>query len=76
LTAQRLKELNLIDSIVPEPIGGAHRNYEGMMQSMNKALKHALSEVGDLAEKDLLDRRHKRFMSYGQFKEVKAKETN
>jgi acetyl-CoA carboxylase alpha subunit len=47
-----------------------------MMQSMNKALKHALSEVGDLAEKDLLDRRHKRFMSYGQFKEVKAKETN
>ena len=76
LTAQRLKELNLIDSIVPEPIGGAHRNYEGMMQSMNKVLKHALSEVGDLAEKDLLDRRHKRFMSYGQFKEVKAKETN
>jgi acetyl-CoA carboxylase carboxyl transferase subunit alpha len=76
LTAQRLKELKLIDSIVPEPIGGAHRHYEGVMLSMNKALKHALSEVGDLSEKDLLERRHKRFMSYGQFKEVKAKETN
>jgi acetyl-CoA carboxylase carboxyl transferase subunit alpha len=76
LTAQRLKELKLIDSIVPEPIGGAHRHYEGMMLSMNKALKHALSEVGDLSEKDLLERRHKRFMSYGQFKEVKVKEAN
>jgi acetyl-CoA carboxylase carboxyl transferase subunit alpha len=76
LTAQRLKELKLIDSIVPEPIGGAHRHYDGMMLSMNKALKHALFEVGDLSEKDLLERRHKRFMSYGQFKEVKAKETN
>ncbi len=76
LTAQRLKELKLIDSIVPEPIGGAHRHYDGMMLSMNKALKHALFEVGDLFEKDLLERRHKRFMSYGQFKEVKAKEAS
>jgi acetyl-CoA carboxylase alpha subunit len=47
-----------------------------MMLSMNKALKHALFEVGDLSEKDLLERRHKRFMSYGQFKEVKVKEAN
>jgi acetyl-CoA carboxylase alpha subunit len=43
---------------------------------MNKALKHALSELEDLSEKDLLERRHKRFMSYGQFKEVKAKEAS
>lgn len=76
LTAQRLKDLQLIDTIVPEPVGAAHRDYEAMMANMNKALARALSEVEDLSEKELLERRHQRFMSYGQFKEVKAKETN
>lgn len=76
LTAQRLKDLQLIDTIVPEPVGAAHRDYEAMMANMNKALARALSEVEDLSEKELLDRRHQRFMSYGQFKEVKAKDAN
>jgi acetyl-CoA carboxylase carboxyl transferase subunit alpha len=76
LTAQRLKDLKLIDVIVAEPIGAAHRNYEAMMVNMSKALKNALAEVEDLNEKDLLERRHKRLMSYGQFKEVKAKEAS
>ncbi|BEI37074.1 acetyl-CoA carboxylase carboxyltransferase subunit alpha [Polynucleobacter sp. HIN7] len=74
LTAQRLKDLQLIDTIVPEPVGAAHRDYEAMMANMNKALARALSEVEDLSEKELLERRHQRFMSYGQFKEVKAKD--
>ena len=47
-----------------------------MMANMSKALKNALAEVEDLNEKDLLERRHKRLMSYGQFKEVKAKEAS
>ena len=76
LTAQRLKDLQLIDTIVPEPVGAAHRDYEAMMANMNKALARALSEVEDLSEKELLERRHQRFMSYGQFKEVKAKDAN
>ena len=76
LTAQRLKDLQLIDTIVPEPVGAAHRDYEAMMVNMNKALARALSEVEDLSEKELLERRHQRFMSYGQFKEVKAKDAN
>jgi acetyl-CoA carboxylase carboxyl transferase subunit alpha len=74
LTAQRLRELKLIDTIVPEPVGAAHRDYETMMANMNKALARALSEVENLSEKELLERRHQRFMSYGQFKEVKAKD--
>ncbi|BEI35255.1 MULTISPECIES: acetyl-CoA carboxylase carboxyltransferase subunit alpha [unclassified Polynucleobacter] len=74
LTAQRLKDLQLIDTIVPEPVGAAHRDYEAMMANMNKALARALSEVEGLSEKELLERRHQRFMSYGQFKEVKAKD--
>jgi acetyl-CoA carboxylase carboxyl transferase subunit alpha len=76
LTAQRLKDLQLIDTIVPEPVGAAHRDYEAMMANMNKALARALSEVEDLSEKELLERRHQRFMSYGQFKEVKAKDAS
>ena len=76
LTAQRLKDLQLIDTIVPEPVGAAHRDYEAMMANMNKALVRALSEVEDLTEKELLERRHLRFMSYGQFKEVKAKDAS
>ena len=76
LTAQRLKDLQLIDTIVSEPVGAAHRDYEAMMANMNKALARALSEVEDLSEKELLERRHQRFMSYGQFKEVKAKEAS
>jgi len=76
LTAQRLKDLQLIDTIVPEPVGAAHRDYEAMMANMNKALARALSEVEDLSEKELLERRHLRFMSYGQFKEVKAKDAS
>ena len=76
LTAQRLKDLQLIDTIVPEPVGAAHRDYEAMMANMNKSLARALSEVEDLSEKELLERRHQRFMSYGQFKEVKAKDAS
>ncbi len=76
LTAQRLKDLKLIDTIVPEPVGAAHRDYEAMMANMNKALARALSEVEDLSEKELLERRHQRLMSYGQFKEVKAKDAS
>ena len=76
LTAQRLKDLQLIDTVVPEPVGAAHRDYEAMMANMNKALARALSEVEDLSEKELLERRHQRFMSYGQFKEVKAKDAS
>jgi acetyl-CoA carboxylase carboxyl transferase subunit alpha len=76
LTAQRLKDLQLIDTIVPEPVGAAHRDYEAMMANMNKALARALSEVEDLSEKELLERRHLRFMNYGQFKEVKAKDAS
>ena len=76
LTAQRLKDLKLIDTIVSEPVGAAHRDYEAMMANMNKALARALSEVEDLSEKELLERRHQRLMSYGQFKEVKAKDAS
>ena len=73
LTAQRLKALGLIDKIVAEPIGGAHRDYDNMMSNMRKALAESLKTFDGMKADALLDRRHERLMSYGKFKEITAK---
>jgi len=73
LTAQRLKTLGLIDKIVAEPIGGAHRDYDTMMGNMRKALAESLKTFDGMKVDALLERRHERLMSYGKFKEIPAK---
>jgi acetyl-CoA carboxylase carboxyl transferase subunit alpha len=73
LTAQRLKGLGLIDKIVPEPTGGAHRDYPSMMDSMRKALTESLKVFQSMDVDALLERRHERLMSYGKFKETNPK---
>jgi len=73
LTAQRLKALGLIDKIVAEPIGGAHRDYDNMMSNMRKALADSLKTFDGMKVDALLERRHERLMSYGKFKEITAK---
>ena len=65
LTAERLKELGLIDNIVTEPLGGAHRNYTEMAQSLKKRLLTDLEDLEILDAENLLDRRYQRLMSYG-----------
>ena len=75
LTAQRLKTLGLIDRIVSEPVGGAHRDYENMMMAMRKALSESLKIFESMGKKELLERRHERLMSYGKFKEAELKAT-
>ena len=75
LTAQRLKNLGLIDRIVSEPVGGAHRDYENMMTAMRKALSESLKTFESMGKKELLERRHERLMSYGKFKEAEFKAT-
>ena len=75
LTAQRLKTLGLIDRIVNEPVGGAHRDYENMMTAMRKALSESLKIFESMGKKELLERRHERLMSYGKFKEAELKAT-
>ena len=65
LTASRLKELNLIDSIVQEPLGGAHRNYAKMAENLKLRLKEDLAELDGLSKEELLNRRYERLMSYG-----------
>lgn len=72
ITADRLKEMELIDGILNEPIGGAHRDYPAIMQSVKSALQDSLRKLQDLSQEALLDRRYHRLMGYGKFKEVKA----
>ena len=65
LTAPRLKELELIDNIVPEPLGGAHRNYAEMAQNLKQRILDDLADLDILDQDALLERRYQRLMSYG-----------
>jgi acetyl-CoA carboxylase carboxyl transferase subunit alpha len=72
ITATRLKSLGLIDKVVSEPVGGAHRDYRAMSQSLKRALQDALRQVADLAPAELVARRIERLMGHGRFKEQNA----
>ncbi len=73
ITAARLKALGLVDKIVNEPLGGAHRDYDGMMQNLKKALQDSWRQLKDVAPDELLERRFDRLVGYGRFKEVEQK---
>jgi len=70
ITASRLKTLGLIDKIVPEPLGGAHRDPQATAQSLRKALAEAVKQLRDKKPKELVEERLERLMSYGKFKEA------
>ena len=72
ITAHRLKALGLIDKIVNEPLGGAHRDPQQMASSLKRGLNDAWRQVADLKLKELLDRRYERLQSYGRFSDTKA----
>lgn len=65
ITSERLYELGIVDKIVKEPLGGAHRNYEQVADALKGNLTIALDKLNSLSIDDLLDRRYKRLMSYG-----------
>jgi acetyl-CoA carboxylase carboxyl transferase subunit alpha len=69
ITAHRLKTLGLIDKIVSEPCGGAHRDYAAMAQSLKKALQDALKQLTSLSTEELVETRFERLMAYGRYKE-------
>lgn len=70
ITATRLKALGIVDKIISEPLGGAHRDYPAIMQNVKKALQDALKIAQNKPTNDLLRDRFTRLMSYGKFKEV------
>ncbi len=67
ITAERLKELKLIDEIIPEPLGGAHRDLDAMSSAMATAIDNALSHLKSYSKDELLQRRYDRIMSHGHF---------
>ena len=73
ITAHRLKALGLIDKVINEPVGGAHRDPRAMAASLKRALNDALRQVSDLKTKDLLQRRYERLQSYGRFSDTKER---
>jgi acetyl-CoA carboxylase carboxyl transferase subunit alpha len=67
LTAKRLKEHGLIDKIVREPIGGAHRNPTQMAKRLKAVLMNELDALEQIPVAELVDRRYRRLRSYGAY---------
>lgn len=72
ITANRLKTLGLIDKIINEPLGGAHRDHAAMAQNLKKALQDALRSFANKGIDELIEARFNRLMDYGKFKEVET----
>jgi acetyl-CoA carboxylase carboxyl transferase subunit alpha len=73
ITASRLKALGLVDKVVNEPLGGAHRDPDAMMQTLKKALQDALRQLQHRNADELIENRFAKLMSYGRFKEAEVK---
>lgn len=65
ITSERLKELDLIDNIIPEPLGGAHRDYDVMASNIKAELISQLNEIRELDVDTMLNKRFDRLMSFG-----------
>ena len=73
ITADRLKLLGLVDVIVTEPLGGAHRDIAATMQALKNAIKTELATLNKKTTDKLLAARYERLMGYGKFKETASK---
>jgi len=73
ITASRLKTLGLVDKVVAEPVGGAHRDPQAAAASLRKALGEAFRELRSVKTKQLVEDRLERLMSYGRYKEAAAR---
>ena len=65
ITAKRIKELDLIDSIVEEPLGGAHRDMDIMAAHLKQAINKDLTDLENLSKEELIEKRYDRLMSFG-----------
>jgi acetyl-CoA carboxylase carboxyl transferase subunit alpha len=69
ITAPRLRELQLIDEIVPEPLGGAHRDWNAISISLKDALTASLDHLDAMSAEELLEARYQRLVGYGAYRE-------
>jgi acetyl-CoA carboxylase carboxyl transferase subunit alpha len=70
ITAPRLKSLGLIDKMINEPLGGAHRDHQGMTMTLKKAIADALKNLQEKPIEKLIVERQKRMLEFGKFKEL------
>ena len=68
VTSHRLKELGLIEKVIPEPLGGAHRDFPTAANTVKQALLQSIDKLSALSTDELVERRHKQLSSYGHFK--------
>ncbi len=73
LTSKDLLKLGIVDEVIAEPLGGAHRDHAAMAQNLKKALQDALKSLSAMPTAELLATRYERLMSYGRFKEQSPK---
>ncbi len=69
ITSDRLLQLGLVDEIIPEPLGGAHKEPEKVAQQVGDCLAKQLEELDDMSTEALLEERYQRLLSYGEFKD-------
>jgi len=69
ITSSRLKELGLVDKIIPEPLGGAHKEPDVVAQHIGDCLESQLDELQELTTEELLENRYQRLLSYGEFQD-------
>jgi acetyl-CoA carboxylase carboxyl transferase subunit alpha len=72
ITSEKVKSLGLIDEIVSEPVGGAHRNYDEMASTLEQCLKSSLNELTGLTVEALLEKRYEKLSQFGQFSVASA----
>jgi len=68
----RLKQLGLVDKVVNEPVGGAHRDHPAMMVTLKKALTEALRQLQEQTIDALVEAREDKILAYGRYKEIPA----
>lgn len=70
ITSGRLKELKIVDEVIPEPLGGAHRDYETTATNIRKAVAAELKILSEMTVEQRNSRRYDKLMSFGRFKEA------
>ena len=70
ITSERLKELKIVDEVIPEPLGGAHRDYETTANNIRKAITVELKILSDMTVEQRNSKRYDKLMSFGRFKEA------
>ncbi len=70
ITAESLRDFGLVDEVLAEPLGGAHRDPEATAETIRNAVLSSLAELEDMSSENLLERRQQRLASFGQFSEA------